>query len=312
MVSSTAAKSGLRLICAQSCRADLSSFCVEAICRGIADNAKNNKKKTLIPPGLHAIVENNLWYIMGSRRKKKEKKEQQLQYESTDDEEEERPPQPIAASTSTSSSLKRRRQQRRPTSQRTAEGSSSSYAKGDGGGSGFLSSNGLRLGSSSSSSDEGAVDEIFDFLVRMFVPRRTNCDRSKQSVHKLYLLSELQPSSPSEPPPLFLLLGHHGKPRAAASAAGGQDQEDVFRRSRGRCWRRQGRTGGGQQRFFRQLWIPRGLEGRRREVTPNHAVLRKKKRTCLHSDMIFLRQNNVRNIGSRNMFVFPNKKEMTW
>ncbi len=71
-VSSTAAKSGLRLTCAQSCPANLSSFCVQAIGRSAVGGGggssssrrrrgRGGKAAFRLPPGLHAAVENNLW-----------------------------------------------------------------------------------------------------------------------------------------------------------------------------------------------------------------------------------------------------------
>ncbi len=66
MVSSTAAKSGLRLICSQSFPAGLAFNCVRALSEVLIT-------KQLLPPGLAEMVENNLWYLVGRRKNLKEK-----------------------------------------------------------------------------------------------------------------------------------------------------------------------------------------------------------------------------------------------
>ena len=60
VASSTAAKSGLRLVCAQSCPANLSYFCVQSISRSLE---AGKQMRARLPPGLNKVVENNLWSV---------------------------------------------------------------------------------------------------------------------------------------------------------------------------------------------------------------------------------------------------------
>ena len=85
IVSSTAAKSGMRLVCALSYHNDLAFECVRAISKNLncslggisplisqmsghgEDSGTRSSLKKLLPPGLCSFVDNNCWFLFGSR-----------------------------------------------------------------------------------------------------------------------------------------------------------------------------------------------------------------------------------------------------
>lgn len=78
MVSSTAAKSGMRLVCAQSYRCDLAFECVKVLCKSVVQTGgldgmtSDNNLQDLLPPGLMTFINNNCWFLLGSRLFKSE------------------------------------------------------------------------------------------------------------------------------------------------------------------------------------------------------------------------------------------------
>ena len=72
IVSSTAAKSGMRLICAQSHESSLAFDCIRALMKNIPPEQSGGGglfNRISMPPGLKVFVENNFWFLVQSRVK---------------------------------------------------------------------------------------------------------------------------------------------------------------------------------------------------------------------------------------------------
>jgi len=68
MVSSTAAKSGMRLVCAQSFPASLTFSCIKLLADTVTTRASLLSDLPL-PPGLQAFILNNYWFLIGHQNK---------------------------------------------------------------------------------------------------------------------------------------------------------------------------------------------------------------------------------------------------